>query len=143
MSEGKRTKLTPKQTKFCEYVVSGSSYKDAYLLAYSGDSEQTAYVEGSKLALREDIQAYIKTLQKPIEQAIQTKQLTIKEKQINFIEERIQHCIANNDEQSIIRYTDMLSKIYNLYKDADQDQNNVNNPLEDVATDKLLKLVNG
>ena len=134
--------LTPKQIKFCENVVSGMSYKDSYLKAYNGNSENTAYVEGSKLALRDDIQDYIKTLQKPIEKALQVQQISIKDKQIQFINERIQHCIDNNDEQSIIRYTDMLAKIYNLYKDNEPEQTQQTN-IDNIDTDKLLKLVNG
>jgi len=142
MSIEKQVKLTPKQMKFCEYVVAGNSYKDAYLLAYNGTSDNAAYVEGSKLGLRSDIQAYIKTLQKPIEDAIQVQQTTARQKQIDFINERIQHCIQKDDEQSIIRYTDMLSKIFQLYKEEDAQQTSVNN-LDNMDTDKLLKIVNG
>ena len=133
-------KLTPKQTKFCEYVVSGLSYKDSYIKAYNTKcSEQVAMNEGSKLALRTDIQEHIKTISKPLEQAAQIQGLNERTKQIQEIQERIQICKDKQDEQSLIRYYDMLNKIYNLYKDTEQDQQQ-QNTLNNIDIDTLKKL---
>ena len=132
--------LTPKQEKFCQCIVSGMSGKDSYLTAYDTNCKaDTAYVESSRMLLREDIQNRIKELRKPQEEAAQIKALNAREEQIAFIRERIAICQAKEDEQSIIRYTDMLNKINALYKDteeAKQEQNTVVN----LDIDTLKKL---
>lgn len=123
--------LTPKQEKFCQCIVSGMSGKDSYLSAYDTKcNANTAYVEANKLLLREDIQKRIFTLRKPQEQAAQIKALSARDKQIEFIQSRIDHCLSIGDEQSIIRYTDMLNKVYALYKETETEvkpESTVNN----------------
>ncbi len=115
--------LTPKQEKFCQCIVSGMSGKDSYLSAYDTKcSDQVAYNEASKLLLREDIQKRIFTIRKPLEQAAQIKALSARDKQIQEIEQRIQLCKQKEDEQSLIRYYDMLNKIYALYKETETEQ---------------------
>lgn len=115
--------LTPKQEKFCQCIVSGMSGKDSYLSAYDTKcSEQVAYNEASKLLLREDIQKRIFTMRKPLEQAAQIKALNAREQQIDAIQKRIAVCIAKEDETSLIRYYDMLNKIYALYKETETEQ---------------------
>ena len=123
--------LTPKQEIFCQNIVSGMSGKDSYLSAYNTKcNDNTAYTEANKLLLREDIQTRIFALRKPQEQAAQIKALSARDKQIEFIQSRIEHCLTTGDEQSIIRYTDMLNKINALYKDTEQEvkpESTVNN----------------
>jgi phage terminase small subunit len=123
--------LTPKQEKFCQNIVSGMSGKDSYLSAYDTKcSEQVAYNEASKLLLREDIQKRIFDIRKPLEQAAQIKALNAREQQIKAIQERIELCKKKDDEQSLIRYYDMLNKIYALYKETETEvkpESTVNN----------------
>lgn len=115
--------LTPKQEKFCQCIVSGMSGKDSYLSAYDTNGNVTnAYVEANKLLLREDIQKKIFALRKPLEQAAQLKTLSARDNQIKEIQERITICKQKEDEQSLIRYYDMLNKIYALYKETDTEQ---------------------
>lgn len=133
--------LTPKQEKFCQNVASGMSYKDAYINSYDcTDTGRTALNEGSKLALRDDIQERIKTLMKPIQEAAKVQGLNAREKQIKAIEDRIKKCIEKEDESSLIRYYDMLNKIYSLYRDAEEKENTDNN-LTNINTDVLAKIV--
>lgn len=135
-----RMALTPKQERFCQCMVSGMSGKDSYLTAYDSKAKaDTAYVEANRLLLREDIQKRIADLRKPLEEAAQIKALSAREEQINFIKERIEICKVREDEQSIIRYTDMLNKINGIYKEteeAKQEQNTVVN----LDMDTLKKL---
>lgn len=132
--------LTPKQAKFCQSVASGMSYKDAYISAYDcKDTGRTALNEGSKLALRDDIQERIKTLMKPIQEAAKVQGLNAREKQIKAIEERIAKCIEKEDESSLIRYYDMLNKIYSLYRETEEQKDNVNN-LTSLDTSILEKI---
>lgn len=132
--------LTPKQEKFCQCIVSGMSGKDSYLTAYDTNCKpDTAYVESSRMLLREDIQNRIKELRKPQEEAAQIKAINAREEQIEYIKSRIAICEQKDDEQSLIRWNDMLNKIHALYKDteeAKQEQNTVVN----LDMDTLKKL---
>ena len=132
--------LTEKQERFCRCIVSGMSGKDSYMTAYESNCKpDTAYVEATRLLSRDDIQARLADLRKPLEEEAQTKALTARDEQIAFIRERIAICKQKEDEQSIIRYTDMLNKINALYKDTDeakQEQNTVVN----LDMDTLKKL---
>lgn len=132
--------LTAKQEAFCRNVVSGMSYIDSYKAAYDWSGKDSgASVEAMRLANREDIQAKIKALLKPIEEEVTKQALSAREEQINFIKERIEICKDREDEASIIRYTDMLNKINGIYKDteeAKQEQNTVVN----LDMDTLKKL---
>lgn len=115
--------LTPKQEAFCrEYVANGGNATQAYLTAYDSKSPVSAAQEGYRLLQSEDIQGYLKSLNKPLEEAARTKALTARDEQIAFIRERIAICKQKDDEQSIIRYTDMLNKINALYKDTEAEQ---------------------
>ena len=114
--------LTTKQETFCRAVASGKSYIDSYLSAYDWNgSDNGAYTEAIKLANREDIQERIKALQKPLEIKAQQEALTARQQQIDFIQSRIEICKAKDDEQSLIRWSEQLNKIYNLYKDTEEE----------------------
>jgi hypothetical protein len=132
--------LTPKQEAFCQAVASGKSYKDAYISAYDcTDTGRTALNEGSKLALRDDIQARITTLLKPVQKAAQVQGLNARQERIDFIMERIKRCEEKEDEQSLIRWNDQLCKILALYKDNEEKENTDNN-LTNINTDLLAKI---
>lgn len=112
--------LSPKQERFCQCIVSGMSGKDSYITAYESSCKpDTAYVEANRLLNREDIQSRLSVLRKPLEEAAQTRALSAREEQIAFIQERIAICKTKEDESSIIRYTEMLNRIYTLYRDTE------------------------
>ena len=132
--------LKPKQEKFCQCIVAGMSGKDSYLTAYETQcSSNTAYVEANRLLLREDIQDRIKNLRKPIEEAVQIKSISARDKQISEIQERIEICKAKEDENSLIRYYDMLNKIYALYGKEDT-QTKPDTSIDKLDTETLQKL---
>ena len=132
--------LTPKQEHFCRLVAGGKDYTTAYLTAYDWNGGKAgAAIEATKLVNREDIQERLLALMKPMEIAIKKDSINARQKQIDFIQSRIEHCLTTGDEQSIIRYTDMLNKINALYKDTEQQetpQSTVNNL--DISTLKRL-----
>lgn len=136
---GECMSLTPKQEKFCQCVVSGMSYKDSYLSSYDGSSDTAAYVEGSKLALREDIQARIEALQKPIREALGKQALSETEKIKAILWEELANARAQQDHTAIARYTDQLNKLNNAYKDNNITEDN--NDFSNLDTTKLIKLV--
>ena len=132
--------LTEKQEKFCRCIISGMSGKDSYLTAYNTKcNNQVAYNESSKLLLRDDIQKRIADMRKPLEQAEQINAINARQKQIEYIESRIKICEEKEDEQSIIRYTDMLNKINSLYKETENETKN-ENVLDNVNSDMLKRL---
>ena len=134
--------LTEKQEKFCQCVISGMSGKDSYITAYnSKGSEQNAYNEASKLMLREDIQERLKVLRKPLEMAAQTSALTEREKKKAIIWERIEACIANNDDTAVARYMDILNKMDSEYININRNITEDNDNITELDTDKLIRLV--
>lgn len=132
--------LTPKQEKFCQCIVSGMDGKTSYLHAYSGNSEKTAEIESVKLMKRDDITERITELNKPVINLVQNSAISARKKQIEFIEERIAICKEKEDENSIIRYTDMLNKLYSLYKEEVSSEKQ-DNPLENIDNNTLSKLI--
>ena len=133
-------RLTPKQEKFCQCIVSGMSGKESYMTAYNTKaSEQVIFNESTKLLKRDDITSRIKELRKPLENHYQNIAINERQKQIDFIKERIEICKAKDDEQSIIRYTDMLNKINALYKDTEPEQKN-ESTVNNLDFDTLVKL---
>lgn len=112
--------LTPKQEYFCRLVASGKDYTTAYLTAYDWNgSKAGAANESMILANKPEIQAKIQTLIKPLQIAAQKESVNARKEQIEYIKQRIALCEQKEDEQSIIRYTDMLNKINALYKETE------------------------
>ena len=133
--------LTMKQENFCHNIIKGMTTKDAYMNAYDTNcKDTTAYAEATKLLKREDIQKRLEALKKPLEIKTAAMVESARDTQIKAIKDRIAVCIAKEDENSLIRYYDMLNKIYALYKDNEQPQQKENN-VSDLNTDTLLKLV--
>lgn len=125
--------ITQKQRNFCnEYVKSGSPV-DAYIATYNTESRNVASVEANRLLNKTEVQSYIDELMKPIEYDAQIN----KQQQINFIKERISICIENNDESSVIKYTDMLNKIYGYYKDNSGDNKDNHNILNQLSVNDI------
>jgi hypothetical protein len=116
----KKDTLTEKQQRFCRNIVAGMTNTDAYLNAYNHKGKiTTAQVESTKLLNKGHIQEYIHTISQPKVINAQLDGLNAREQQIKEIQERINICKEKQDEQSLIRYYDMLNKIYALYKESD------------------------
>lgn len=133
--------LTMKQENFCHNIIKGMTTKDAYINAYDTKcKDTTAYSEATKLLKREDIQKRLEALKKPLEIATAASMESARDTQIKAIKDRIAVCIAKEDETSLIRYYEMLNKIYALYKDNEQPQQSENN-ISNMTNETLLKLV--
>ena len=133
--------LTPKQEKFCQCIVSGMSGKDSYITAYENNSnDNTAYKESMKLLARDDIQARVKELRKPLELHAQTTALTETERIKNILWTELENARQQQDHTAIARYTDQLNKLNNAYKDNNIVDNN-DNDISSLDTTKLVKLV--
>ena len=114
--------LTQKQKNFCYNIVSGLNGIESYMQAYNSKNKNVANVESTKLLKREDITSYINELNKPIINHSQNVSISQRKKRIQEIEKRIEICKQKEDENSLIRYYDMLNKIDNLYKDNETEQ---------------------
>lgn len=133
-------KLTAKQEKFCRGIVSGMTGKESYIAAYNTKaSDQVIYNESNKLLMREDITKRIEELKKPLEYHAINTAISARNKQIQEIQERIKICKEKEDENSLIRYYDMLNKIYCLYKDTGIENKN-DSPLKTMDDETLKKL---
>lgn len=131
--------LTAKQDNFCKNIVSGMINKDAYMAAYDCQSEKAAWIESTKLLQRDDIQARIKALRLPLEAAIVSQAQNARQEQIEYIINRRKICEQKEDEQSIIRYTDQLNKLYGLYTDTATEEKREQTTAQ-LDTDTLRKL---
>ena len=124
--------LTEKQKRFCEeYIKNGGNGTEAYLAAYDGNSENAASVEASKFLGREDIQAYINKLRKPVERAVIRKVINERDRKKKLIEDRIEICIERDDDAAIARYLEIWNKMdgeyVNITKDITEGQADIRN----------------
>lgn len=124
--------LTEKQKRFCEeYIKNGGNGTEAYLAAYDSNSENAASVEASKFLGRDDIQAYINKLRKPVERAVIRKVINERERKKKLIEDRIEICIERDDDAAIARYLEIWNKMdgeyVNITKDITEGQADIRN----------------
>lgn len=105
--------LTPKQEKFCQCIVSGMSNKDSYMSAYDTESDNTAYIESTKLLKRDDIKERITDLRKPIEKSIQDKVVSDRERKRSFLWNVIHD--ENQTMSDRLKATDLLNKMDSEY----------------------------
>ena len=133
--------LTPKETAFCEAIISGLDSKSAYRSAYNTDCNDTTANRQALVILNKDhIRERLDEMRKPLIQKMLLEGDAARQQMIDFINSRIEHCQQTEDETSIIRYVDMLNKIYGNYK-ADTGPQQEENKLETINDDLLLKLV--
>lgn len=133
--------MTEKQRAFCRYVVEGNTAANAYKMAYDTQAgERTIAVEASKMMKRPDIQEELNRLRQPLEADLHALALSERQKQIEFVRERIQACLDKEDESNCRMYTDMLNKILGLYKE-DTSAEQSTNALTEMDADALMKLI--
>lgn len=131
--------LTQKQKNFCYNIVSGMTGIDSYMSAYNSNNRNVANVESTKLLKRDDITEFLKEINKPILNHNQNIAISERKQQIEYIKQRIAICEAREDENSIIRYTDQLNKILNLYKESEPEKKE-ESTVNSLDMDTLIKL---
>lgn len=133
--------LTIKQSRFCEeYIKNGGNGTQAYLTAYDSNSPTSAQIEASRLLDREDIQEYIKKLRKPIEKAVMRKVLNEREKKKQIIQERLEACIAREDDAAIARYLEIWNKMDGEYVNINKDITERETDIKNLDNATLMKL---
>ena len=132
--------LTAKQENFCRNIVNGMNATESYKAAYNTEKHNVAKTEAYNLMRDKAIQDRLEELTKPVLIEQNAQNATKRAEMIDFIRSRIEICKNNQDENNIVRYTDMLNKIYGTYK-VEQDNTKSNSNLHNLSMEKLQKLV--
>ena len=132
--------LIAQQEAFCRNIIDGYNATESYKRAYNTDKHNIAKVEAYKLLQNKKIQDRLTELTTPILAEQNAQNSTKRAEMIDFIQSRIEVCKNNQDENNIVRYTDMLNKIYGTYK-VEQDNIKSNSNLHNLSMDKLQKIV--
>lgn len=140
VEQKKVVKLTPKQEKFCQCIVSGKSGKDSYITSYNCQSESAAMVESTKLLKREDINARLTELRKPIENLVQSQAITEREKIKNILWDRLQKAIEREDDATIVKYTDQINRMNAEYINVNRNIDDKPAEIDQLDADTLRRL---
>lgn len=134
--------LTQKMMNFCqEYVKNGGNGTEAYLAAYDSNSRVSANIEASRLLDKEEVQAYLQKLRKPIEKAVKRKIINEREYKKKLIQDRINECIERGDDAAIARYLEIWNKMDGEYVNINKDITNHDEEIKQLDTATLLQLV--
>ena len=134
--------LTPKMIRFCEeYLRLDGKATDAYIAAYQNNcSKASAQVEASRLLARDDIQAHIMRLRKPVEKAIKRKIINEREYKKKIIQERLEACIEREDDAAVARYLEIWNKMDGEYVNINKDITDHDAMVRDLDTATLQLL---
>ena len=133
--------LTVKQMNFCEeYLKNGGNGTQAYMAAYNSESPKSAVIEASRLLDREDIQAYLLKLRKPIEKAVKRKIINEREYKKKLIQDRIEECIKRGDDAAIARYLEIWNKMDGEYVNITKDITDSDASIKELDTATLQLL---
>ena len=109
--------LTPKQERFCQCIVSGMSAKDSYYTAYDTKcGEKTAYTEATRLLSRDDIQAKLVELRKPLENQAQAQAIADRDTKRSWLWDIIND--PNKDDSHRLRAMDILCRVDAEYNNS-------------------------
>lgn len=135
--------LTAKQQKFCEEYLKCGNATEAYMTAFDGYSRKAAGIDACRMLDRDDIQEYIKRLRKPIEKAVSRRIISEREKKKKIIEQRLEKCIARDDDAAIARYLEIWNKMDGEYVNINKDITERETDIQNLDTKTLLQLVQG
>ena len=116
--------LTEKQKNFCrEYFSNGGNATKAYLSTYDSKNEQVAANESSILLKKEEIQVYLASMNKPLEE----KAISEREKKRAILWEFINNPSVSDGDR--LRAMDLLNKMdaeyININKNIDENKSDI------------------
>lgn len=134
--------LTDKEEMFCMAIADGYTQFDAYKIAYEPKTDNRASIDSaaSRTARKKDVQARISELRTRKADQYNYSDINDKNKRIKFIWERINACLAKNDENNVVKYIDMLNKLAGDYKNINVNENDIK-PLSTMSNEDLNKLI--
>ena len=127
--------------KFCDEYIKCGNATQAYIAAYDSNGGPSAGIEASRLMARDDIQAYIMKLRKPIEKAVKRKIINEREYKKKLIQERIDECVARGDDAAIARYIEIWNKMDGEYVNINKDITDHDAEIRNLDTATLIQLV--
>ena len=129
--------LTEKQKAFCrEYFSNGGNATQAYLFAYNSQNAEVAANEGSLLLKNKEMQEYLATMNKPLED----KAISEREKKRRYLWEGIEECRKTNDHNGMARYMDILNKMDSEYININRNIEETSSQLDGLNIDQLKRL---
>ena len=133
--------LTSKMMKFCDEYLRLDNATDAYIAAYNwSGSRAGANVEAARLMARDDIQAQILKLRKPVEKAVKRQIIRDRQSKIELIQRRIDACEERDDDAGIARYLEIWNKMDGEYLNGGKADDN-DSAINELDTSTLLQLV--
>ena len=105
--------LTEKMKAFCREYVKQKNAVNAYMTAYDSNSYNSASVESGQLLKRDDIQEFIQTLEKPINEHVQQSVISDRERKRSFLWNVIHD--ENQTMSDRLKATDLLNKMDSEY----------------------------
>lgn len=134
--------LTDKEEMFCMAIADGYTQFDAYKIAYEPKTDNRASIDSaaSRTARKKDVQSRISELRTRKADQHNYSDINDKNKRITFIWERINACLAKNDENNVVKYIDMLNKLAGDYKNINVNENDIK-PLSTMSNEDLNKLI--
>ena len=133
--------LTEKMKAFCrEYVANAGNATQAYLSAYDSNSSVSAAIEASRLLERGELQEYITSLRKPLEDAAVQSAIMDREWKKQLIKDRLAVCKAKEDDTAIARYLDILNKMDMEYININRNIDTTDAAIINLDTSTLKKL---
>lgn len=127
--------LTEKQKAFCrEYFANSGNGTQAYLSTYDSQSETSAAIEASRLLAREDIQDYLSSLNKPLEEKAQSERERKREILWGFITN------PAVDDNNKLRAMDLLNKMDAEYVNVNHNITEQKTDISSIDLDKLKQL---
>lgn len=127
--------LTEKQKAFCrEYFSNGGNGTQAYLAAYDSQSEVAAANESSLLLKRDDIQEYLATLNKPLEDKAKSERERKRDILWGFITD------PNTPNADRLRAMDILNRMDSEYININRTIDESKPDISRIDLDKLKQL---
>ncbi len=126
--------------RFCQEYFKTGNGTQAYLTAYNSESPKSAQIEASRLLDREDVQEYLKQLRKPVEKAVKRKIINEREYKKKIIQERLEACVARDDDAGAARWMEIWNKMDGEYININKDITERETDIKNLDSDILMKL---
>jgi phage terminase small subunit len=135
--------LTAKREKFCQLVVAGETYTDAYLKAYqkpAGYNRKVAAEEGSRLAHDTDIVLRVQDLRRPVIRKVQKKLEYNLQMALEECETAHRLAYAQGDPKTMLKAVELRAKLVRLLGKKEINITHNHGLLDDTSTEVLLEM---
>lgn len=137
-------KLTKEQQSFADMIDNDVSQKEAYIKAFNVDTTKTTlnsvYSMASQLANSDKIQQYLHNKHKQQEKQFLNDINKHRLEMLTLIKERIEVCKKNHDESNLTKYVNMLNRIYGLYNDTTDNEQEKQDDIKELTLEQLKKI---